>query len=271
MQIAVAILIALILLVIWRVRRSGKGLQAWFLYQVARSYTHVMFKLKAEGKRNIPRDSPAIVISNHTSPVDPMLLWADHRRSYPGSWIRLPGFMMAREYYDMGGIPGWIFRVMQSIPVERDGRDMNPARAALARLKSGEIVSIFPEGKINADTPDGCLLPGDTGAAWLALKSKVPVIPVYIRNAPRGTTMANSFLVRTQSTLVYGEPIDISQWYGQRLTQSLLIDVTRELMKRLADLGGVEPAPRGAVLSGKQISVIPESDSEATPTDPSKS
>ena len=103
MQIAVAILIVIILVVIWRVRRSGEGFQAWFLYQIARCYTYVMFDLKAEGVRNIPRDSAAIVIANHTSPVDPMLIWGDHRRSYPGSRIRLPGFMMAREFYDMGG------------------------------------------------------------------------------------------------------------------------------------------------------------------------
>ena len=159
---------------------------------------------------------------------------------------------------------------MQSIPVERDGRDMKPARAALARLKNGDIVGICPEGRINADTPDGQLLPGDTGAAWLALKSKVPVIPIYVRNAPRGTTMANSFLVRTHSTLVYGEPIDLSQWDGQRLTQPLLIEVTRVFMKRLADLGGVEPAPRGAALSGPSISVMSDPDSNPAATDSSE-
>jgi 1-acyl-sn-glycerol-3-phosphate acyltransferase len=271
MQIAVAILAVLILLIIWRVRRSGKGFQAWFLYQVARSYTHVMFDLKAEGVRNIPRDSAALVVSNHTSPVDPMLTWADHRRSYPGSYIRLPGYMMAREYYDMGGIPGWIFRVMQSIPVERDGRDMRPARSALERLKAGNLVSIFPEGRINDSSPDTQLLPGDTGAAWLALKSKVPVIPLYIRNAPRGPTMAKSFLSRSHSTLVYGKPIDLSEWYGQRVTQALLVEVTRTIMKHLADLGGIEAAPRGAVLYGQTVFVESASDPDDNSLPPSES
>ena len=209
---ATAILAVIATWVVWRVHASKCGFQAWFLHAIARGYTRVVFRVKAVNGRTIPEDSAAIIIANHTSPVDPMLMWADHCRSFQGSTIRLPGFMTAKEYCDMGGIIGWICGVMESIPVTRNGRDMGPAREALRRLKNNRLVGVFPEGKINDVAPDVQLIQGDTGAAWLALKSRVPVIPVYIRDAPRAKSMIGSFLVRTHSTLHYGQPIDISRW-----------------------------------------------------------
>ncbi len=240
---AIAAVLAFVIWAVWRVRVCGCGFQAWFLHWIAQIYTRVMFRLNAANDRTIPEDTPAIIIANHTSPVDPMLMWADHCRSFKSSKVRLPGFMTAREYCEIGGIVGWICRVMESIPVSRHGRDMTPAKQALQRLKNNELVGIFPEGKINDVAPDEQLIPGDTGAAWLALKSRVPVIPVYIRSAPRGKSMVSSFLVRTHSTLYYGNPIDISRWYDQRLNQEILREVTDEMMLHLAELGGVKPPP----------------------------
>ena len=161
----------------------------------------------------------------------------------------------------MPGIVGWICGVMESIPLARSGRDMGPTRVALQRLKNNQLVGVFPEGKLNDVAPDVQLIEGDTGAAWLALKSGVPVIPVYIHGAPRGKSMLRSFLVRTQTTLHYGQPIDISRWFGQRLTQDMLREVTDELMTQLARLGGVRPpAPRGgkiSMLASRQTSEQP--------------
>jgi 1-acyl-sn-glycerol-3-phosphate acyltransferase len=242
---AAALLAVIVIWVAWRVHVSECGFQAWFLHSIARGYTRVVFRRRAANSRTIPEKSAAIIIANHTSPVDPMLMWADHCREFQGPTIRLPGFMTAKEYCEMRGLVGWICSVMESIPVARSGRDMGPARDALRRLNDNELVGVFPEGKINDVTPDLQLIQGDTGAAWLALKSRVPVIPVYIRNAPRGKSMVCSFLVRSQTTLHYGRPIDISRWYDQRLTQDVLREVTDELMLHLADLGGVKPPQAG--------------------------
>ena len=235
------VLAAVMIWAVWRVRVCGCGLQAWCLHAIARFYTRIVFRLEVATSRTIPEDSAAIIIANHTSPVDPMLIWADHCRDFRGPTIRLPGFMTAREYCEMSGIIGWICRVMESIPVARSGRDMGPAREALRRLRENQLVGVFPEGKINRVAPDVQLIDGDPGAAWLALKSRVPVIPVYVRGAPRGKSMFSSFLVRTRSTLFYGQPIDIKRWYGQRLTQDILREVTDEMMQHLARLGGVKP------------------------------
>lgn len=66
---------------------------------------------------------------------------------------------------------------MQSIPVDRNGRDIGPTREAIRRLERGDLIGIFPEGGINMG--EG-LREANPGIAFLALKAGVPVIPVYI-------------------------------------------------------------------------------------------
>ena len=105
-----------VMIVVWRVHVSACGFQAWFLHAIARGYTRFVFRVKAANPRTIPEHTAAIVIANHTSPVDPMLIWADHCREFKGPSIRLPGFMTAKEYCEIGGIVGWICGVMDCIP-----------------------------------------------------------------------------------------------------------------------------------------------------------
>ena len=140
---------------------------------------------------------------------------------------------MASEYYHAGGLVGWISKAMVSIPVARNGRDMKPTREAIRRLSRGEMIGIFPEGGINL-TDD--LLPGNPGVAFLALKARVPVIPVHIHNAPQGDTMVAPFYSFRKVRISYGEPIDLSQWYNQRASRETLQEVTDLMMSRIAEL-----------------------------------
>jgi 1-acyl-sn-glycerol-3-phosphate acyltransferase len=136
---------------------------------------------------------------------------------------------------------------MQVIPVDRDGRDMGPVKEALRRLRGGRLVGIFPEGRINDRCGASELLAGNPGMAWLALHSRAPVCPVFIHDAPQGANMVAPFHTFARVRLVYGEPIDLSGFYGRRITQDLLQEVTGELMRRLAELGGarvVEECPQ---------------------------
>ena len=126
-------------------------------------------------------------------------------------------------------------------PVDRDGRDMGPAKVALRRIKAGSLVGVFPEGRIN--TGEG-LLPASPGIAWLAVRSRAPVYPAFIHDAPQGTSMVNSFLKRSKSYVTYGEPIDLSDYYHRKPTPAMLDEVTDLLMSRLGELGGVKPSPR---------------------------
>ena len=226
------------------VLRSVKEAQwdwgAWFLYAVARVYGPGMFHCRVVNPPcPIPETGAALVVVNHRSPTDPIMVWLNHHIRRDGRQhrhMRIIGFLTAAEYCTVPGI-AWICRKMQSIPVERNGQDMGPTREALRRLKDGRLVGIFPEGRIN---PGRDLLAGNQGLAFLALKSRVPVYPIFIEGAPRPTeNMVAPFIERCRVSVTYGEAIDLSHYYGQKLSQEILAEVTDLLMSKLADTGGV--------------------------------
>lgn len=174
------------------VRRCRDGWRVWLLYFVNRLFVAFIFHWRANGRCPYPESSGAIILSNHRSPLDLMLAWMNsHLRSEePARSIRVIGYLMAREYYEQPGLVGWIGRAMQSIPVDRNGRDIGPTREAIRRLERGDLIGIFPEGGINMG--EG-LREANPGIAFLALKAGVPVIPVYIHGAPQGESMTEPF------------------------------------------------------------------------------
>jgi 1-acyl-sn-glycerol-3-phosphate acyltransferase len=226
--------LALIALLWRQQRRSGLGWQAWLLYGVARGYCGLMFQWRSNRHCPLPERGPAIVVSNHRSPLDPQLLWVNHHFGWNSPRRRVISFIMAREFYEKRGI-AWICRAMQSIPIDRSGQDMEGVRTALKVLENGGLLGLFPEGRINRGES---LLEGDTGVAWLALRSRAPVYPVYIHNAPGGRNMLEPFCTPSRARLTWGEPVDLSAYYDRRKSQDVLREVTGLLMRRLAELGG---------------------------------
>jgi 1-acyl-sn-glycerol-3-phosphate acyltransferase len=153
------------------------------------------------------------------------------------------GYLTAREYFELPGFVNWVCRAMECIPVDRNGRDMQSVRQALERLKQGRLLGLFPEGRLNGETPNDRLLAGDTGVAWLALKAAVPVIPIFIQNAPRSGSMVWVFFRRARVRLIFGQPLDLTPWQGRRSSPELLAEVTDHIMGSLARLGGIGYTP----------------------------
>jgi len=224
-------------LVVWSAIRCPEGWQCWLLYVIANLYGRLCFQWRANRRCPFLNESPAILIANHRSPVDPLLIWIGVTNRRPLE------FLTAQEYF---GIPGvqFIFEAMRAIPVARDGKDTGPTRTALRRLQAGRLLGVFPEGGIN--TGPG-LLPGNTGVAWLALQSKAPVYPVFIHNAPQGKSMVSALFAFTRVRVTYGDPIDLSQYYGRRNSPELLQEVTDLVMSQLAALGGLETLSAPAI------------------------
>jgi 1-acyl-sn-glycerol-3-phosphate acyltransferase len=214
--------------------RCRAGIPAWLLYAADRVYVGLMFHWRAN-RCPLPADGPALVIANHSSPLDPMLIWTNHHFGKPEGTVRVISFLMACEYNEPAGI-NIICRIMQSSPLSRDGRDIAPVREALRRLRDGQMVGVFPEGKINLEHG---LLRADTGLAWLALKSQVPVYPVFIHGIPPGRNMIEPFITPCRVRLSFGRPIDLSRYSSRKPTQTVLREVTDHLMHQLAALGGV--------------------------------
>jgi 1-acyl-sn-glycerol-3-phosphate acyltransferase len=147
----------------------------------------------------LPRRGSAILVCNHISGLDPLLL----QSVIP----RLVTWMMAREYYDQRPIR-WVFETVKAIPVERSGRDLTATRSALRALAQGRALGIFPEGKIETERN---LLPFQTGVALMAIKTRAPVYPIYLEGTQRGMEMIPAFTIANHITMAFGPAVEFDR------------------------------------------------------------
>lgn len=242
-------LLAGLLLIVWRAAVCPQGWRLWVLYVIDALYCRLCFHWRANRVCPFAEARPALVIANHRGPLDPILIWVGLTNWRPVE------FLTAKEYFGVRGLQ-FIMDTMRAIPVSRDGTDAAATRTALRRLKDGRILGVFPEGRLNKN-PGPELLPGDPGVAFLALHSQAPVYPVFIENAPRGTNMVEPFWNFRRVKVHYGDAIDLSAYYGRRITTELLAEVTGILMSHLARLGGVPGTEEKTAESSDAPHVLP--------------
>jgi 1-acyl-sn-glycerol-3-phosphate acyltransferase len=165
-----------------------------------RLYCSLWHQLRTSGWAPLPQSGPAILISNHTCGIDHLLLQAASRR--------LLGFMVAREYYEWWWLRG-ICKFIGCIPVNRDGRDLAAIRAALRALQDGRVLPVFPEGHI-VPASGRRLDEMRPGSAYIAIRSRVPVVPAYISGTPETDEILKSLVTPSRARVLFGEPIDLS-------------------------------------------------------------
>ncbi|WP_141335469.1 1-acyl-sn-glycerol-3-phosphate acyltransferase [Paenibacillus sp. tmac-D7] len=185
-----------------------------FLRGVFRLMFSVMFRLKAEGRENIPKEGAVVLCANHTSNWDPPVL---------GSLLeRKVHYMAKAELFELPVLKQVLPRI-GAFPVKRGGVSKDSIRLSLQLLKNGEIIGVFPEGtRSNAGGM------GKKGAASLALKSGATVIPAAI--------IGNYSLFRPMK-VVYGPAIDISEFAdagseGLEQATDKIMTVIREMVRR---------------------------------------
>lgn len=143
----------------------------------------LFFRLKVTGQQNIPLDGPFIIVANHSSLLDPVIL---------GVSVRPKVIFVATAYLFKIGWLGYLLRKANSIPVQREN-DISSLRRALKILQQGGVLGIFPEGGVDRQKDD---LPIKAGAAYLATKVGVPIVPIKIKGAdkvlPRGAKFIRS-------------------------------------------------------------------------------
>jgi 1-acyl-sn-glycerol-3-phosphate acyltransferase len=175
-------------------------------------FTRYYHQVSVRRRFALPSTGAAILVSNHTSGLDPLLIQS--------CCSRIVTWMMAKEYYELKGL-NWVFRTIEAIPVERSGRDITATRAALRALNHGRILGVFPEGKIS---PTRDLLAFQTGVALMAIKAEVPVYPVYLDGTQRGREMVEAFARPARATVAFGPAI---QFDRTSTTRPALEEATR--------------------------------------------
>ncbi len=135
--------------------------------------THTMYRVTHSGFRNIPEEGPAVLVCNHVSYVDALLLGGAYRRP-----IR---FVMDKAIYEIPGL-NFIFRMARTIPIASEKRDPETYHRAFEKiseeLRAGNLVCIFPEGKL---TTDGELNSFRPGIEKIIARDPVPVVPMALQ------------------------------------------------------------------------------------------
>ena len=184
----------------------------------------------------IPSQGGVIVAANHISLVDPLVL-ADFV-VFGGR--RLPRYLAKSSLFVGNGLVPRVMRGAGQIPVHRKTTDAGLAlRDAVAALRAGQCVTIYPEGTVSRDPGKWPMRPR-TGVARLALMSGVPVVPVAQWGAQDILDSYRSpgvhLLPRHTVRLLAGEPVDLTPWLGRELTAEVLREATTAVMTAITGL-----------------------------------
>ncbi|MBX6766752.1 MAG: 1-acyl-sn-glycerol-3-phosphate acyltransferase [Actinomadura rubrobrunea] len=215
----------------------------WILLRIVLSpILYLVWRPRNSGMRNVPKRGPALLVSNHLS-------FADHFFG-PLPLMRPIYFLGKREYFTGKGVKGWISRAFFTgvgvVPVDRTGGTaaQEALETGLRILREGKLLGIYPEG---TRAPDNRLYKGKTGVARLALKSRVPVIPMAMINTfelmPSGQPYPR---LGVRPGVRFGKPLDLSRYYGQEDDPKVLRKVTDEIMQAIRELSGQEYVDRYA-------------------------
>ena len=186
------------------------------LYQPFKYIAKVIFKLiyriEVNNKDNIPKEGRFLLCSNHISVFDPVVLsiilpreiaWMGKKELFEKKW-------MAKMFTNLG-----VF------PVDRNETELSTIKHAIKLLENEEVLGVFPEG---TRVKEMNLENAKPGVALIGIKTKSPILPVYIE----GTYKAFSKIKVT-----FGDTFDFSETYGERLTTNDYKIYGQEILKTI--------------------------------------
>jgi len=199
------------------------------VYAISRFIFYVLLKIickiEFKGQENFPKKGPFIIAANHASNVDPAVL---------GVFCNTAQviFMAKKELFNHPKF-GWWFKVIGCIPIDRYSKDFKPLKVAIERLKKGAVLGIFPEG---TRSPDGRLQKAELGVGLLAVKTGVPVVPLYVSGTikvlPKGATKLKSHKVKART----GKPIDLTESMGFKEKRKVYESIGEKIMQAISHL-----------------------------------
>ena len=187
-----------------------------FIYSLARFVaaigSHTIFPVRYHYRENFDLQGPYIAMSNHNSAMDPLIL------AYPCKKYEIR-FVGKKELVKKKWIAWLLNNGLHMITVDRHNSDMAAMRLCAKTLREGYVLGIFPEGTRHHED---LMSEVETGASVLALRSRVPILPVYISSKPR--------LFRVNHVYI-GKPMDISDLAAQGFNT----DTVNALCARIRD------------------------------------
>jgi len=199
-----------------------------FLYYFFRALFIIFYKLcfryEVRGAENVPARGGAIIAANHLSYLDPPLV---------GIAIKRKATYMARSGLFRVPLIGK-FVATFSFPVDRDNPRPSTIKEAVRRLRSGELIVMFPEGTRSVD---GTISPAKRGVAIIAGMSMVPVVPALIEGTGRALPVGARFIRPAKVKITFGRPIGPAAGESVREFQERVSLSIMDQIRKLNEIG----------------------------------
>jgi cytidylate kinase len=183
----------------------------------------LLFRLEAVGRENIPERGPVLLVSNHSSVLDPPLIG--------GMSDRQLTYLAKAELFEIP-LFGALIRGLNARPIRREGADPGALRTARRVLEEGGALLVFPEGTRGEE---GVIRPAKPGAGLLAVSSGAAVVPVYVSGSGRAWPRGRRLPKPVKVVVTFGRPLRFEAERGaNRKAQYEL--ASREMMDAISRL-----------------------------------
>ncbi len=210
---------------------SGRRDATWFYRPgsiMTRLGMRILGPLSIEGLDRVPREGAFILVSNHLSNLDPLIVGATC-----GDLNDRIIYFMAKVEMLRWPVIGWLASQAGVFFVRRGGGDRGAQRTALEHLAAGSPVGVFPEGHRSRMAR---MQEGQAGAALLALRSGAPLIPVAVTGTEHIFPGHSRIPHRSPVHVRVGEPFRLSHRPDGRLDRAELAEGTEQIMRTIAGL-----------------------------------
>ena len=180
----------------------------------------LLFRFRITGRENIPKEGGLILCANHISNHDPLVVGISSPRNL---------HFLAKEELYRYKIFRPLMRGLKVIPVNRDKPSMDTLKQVIKVLKEGNTVGIFMQGRRRRKSLSEPEM-GDykAGVALFAIKSQVPVVPIYLQSR---------YLPFSKVIVSIGEPISFEEYHGKRVKTEELNEAATKIMAAIERLG----------------------------------
>ncbi len=171
----------------------------------------IFFALTISGKEKIPRKQGAVLVSNHLSYLDPIVLGLTTPRKIN---------YMAKEELFKNFLFRWVITKLGAFPVKRGRVDRLAYQKVLDLVKRDEIIALFPEGTRGRGEKIGTL---QKGAANLIFKTNLPVIPIIIKGTEKALPRGRKMIKLSKIKVYVGNPLKINKEsiFYEKLTKEM--------------------------------------------------
>lgn len=191
------------------------------VWWIAYCLSGLLFRVRVEGRGNIPTVGGIVLACNHCSYVDPVLIGVAAGREL---W-----YVTKREVFPLP-LLGRLILKLHAMPIDRSRGDRVGLRTMESHLKGGRAILLFPEGKRNRS---GQFLIPKSGVGMVVFRTSVPVVPVYLSGT---VNVWKNLIGLDRVTVRFGEPIRFRPDQLPQRRKEAYKSISCEVMQKISDL-----------------------------------